>query len=47
MVAATAAVYTTARLGLAGGLSGDTAALLRRPPTTMAAFVARERAALL
>ena len=47
MVAATAAVYTTARLGLAAGLSGDTAALLRRPPTTMAAFVARERAALL
>jgi uncharacterized protein YbjT (DUF2867 family) len=45
MVAATSAVYTTARLGLAAGLSPDVQRLLGRPPTTMAAFVERERAA--
>lgn len=44
MVAATSAVYTTARLGLACGLSPDVHRILVRPPTTMAAFVERERA---
>lgn len=45
MVAATSAVYTTARLGLAAGLSSDVERVLGRPPTTMAAFIERERAA--
>ena len=44
MVATTATVYSTARLGLAAGLSGDAARLLGRPPTSMTEFVQRERA---
>lgn len=43
MIAATSVVYTTARLGLAAGLTDDVQRLLGRPPTTMAAFVAREQ----
>lgn len=42
LVAATAVVYTTARLGLAAGLSEDLGHLLGRPPTTMAEFLTRE-----
>ncbi len=45
MIATTAAVYTTARLGLAAGLTGEVQQILGRPPTTMTAFVRRERAA--
>lgn len=44
MIAATSMVYTTARLGLAAGLTGEVERILGRPPTTMAAFVERERA---
>ena len=32
-------IYTTARLGLAGGVTPDTARLLGRPPTTLRRFV--------
>ena len=45
MVAMTSVVYTTARLGLAAGLSDDVQQVLGRPPTTLTAFVQRERAA--
>ncbi len=34
------AIYTTARLGLAGTITGDLAPLLGRPPTTMREFIA-------
>ena len=47
LVAATSVIYTTARLGLAAGLSPATAELLGRPPITMAEFVEREREHLL
>ncbi len=47
MVVATALIYTTARLGLAAGLSPDLAAVLGRPPTTVSDFARRERVALL
>ena len=43
LVVATSVIYTTARLGLAAGLTEDTARLLGRAPTTMAAFVVREQ----
>ena len=46
LVATTALIYTTARLGLAAGLSPDLSTLLRRPATTMSEFAQRERAAL-
>jgi uncharacterized protein YbjT (DUF2867 family) len=46
MVAMTSMIYTTARLGLASGLTTEVERLLGRPPTTMAQFVDRERAAL-
>ncbi|WP_375426380.1 NmrA family NAD(P)-binding protein [uncultured Friedmanniella sp.] len=45
LVAMTSAVYTTARLGLAAGLTDEVARLLGRGPTTMTEFVRRERAA--
>lgn len=45
LIAMTSAVYTTARLGLAAGLTGEVARLLGRPPTTLTEFVRRERAA--
>lgn len=45
MVAVTAVVYTTARLGLAARLSNDTGRILGRSPTSVAEFVSRERAA--
>ena len=45
LVAMTSVIYTTARLGLAAGLTDEVARLLGRPPTTMAEFVRRERAA--
>lgn len=45
LVAMTSVVYTTARLGLAAGLTGEVARLLGRPPTTLTEFVRRERAA--
>lgn len=32
-------IYTTARLGLAAAVTGDTARLLGRPPTTLQRFV--------
>lgn len=34
------AIYSTARLGLAGTITGDLAPLLGRPPTTMQEFIA-------
>lgn len=43
LIAATSIIYTTARLGLAAGLTPDTGRLLERPPTTMTEFVRRER----
>ena len=45
LVAATAVVYSTARLGLAANLTDDLETLLDRPPTTLREFVQRERAA--
>jgi uncharacterized protein YbjT (DUF2867 family) len=45
MVAVTAALPGTARLGLAGFETGDVAAATGRPPTTFAEFAHRERAA--
>jgi uncharacterized protein YbjT (DUF2867 family) len=45
LVAATGMVYTTARLGLAAGLSPDLPTILGRPATTMTEFVRREQAA--
>ncbi|MFC4062736.1 hypothetical protein ACFOWE_30965, partial [Planomonospora corallina] len=44
MVAVTAAIYTTARLGLAAGLTGDVRAVLGRDPIDFSAFAHRERA---
>jgi uncharacterized protein YbjT (DUF2867 family) len=45
MVAVTTAIYTTARLGLAAGLSDDVRTVLGRDPTDFATFAERERAA--
>ncbi|MDT0166426.1 NmrA family NAD(P)-binding protein [Actinotalea sp. AC32] len=45
MVAVTTAIYTTARLGLAAGLTDDVREVLGREPTDLRAFVRRERAA--
>ncbi len=45
LVGMTSAVYTTARLGLAAGLTGEVARLLGRPPTTLTEFVRREHLA--
>ena len=42
MVLVTAAIYTTARLGLAAGLTDDVQAVLGRAPTDFAAFAHRE-----
>ena len=43
MVAATAVIYSTARLGLAATLTDDLPRLLGRPTTTMTEFAHRER----
>jgi uncharacterized protein YbjT (DUF2867 family) len=43
MVAVTVGIYTTARLGLAAGLSDDARDVLGREPTNFAAFAHRER----
>ena len=43
MAVVTAAVYTTARLGLAGGLSGTVRQVLGRDPISFAEFAHRER----
>jgi uncharacterized protein YbjT (DUF2867 family) len=45
MVAVTAAIYTTARLGLAAGLTDDVRRILGRDPLDFATFAHRERAA--
>lgn len=45
MVAVTAAIYTTARLGLAAGLTDDVRVVLGRAPIDFATFAHRERAA--
>ncbi len=45
MVAVTSVVYTTARLGLASGLTGDVEAVTGRPPAGIADVLRRERAA--
>ena len=45
LVAMTSVIYTTARLGLAAGLTDDVSTILGRSPVTMAQFVDRERAA--
>lgn len=45
MVAVTAAIYTTARLGLAAGLTDDVRAVLGRDPLDFDTFAHRERAA--
>ena len=45
MVAVTSAIYTTARLGLAAGLTADVKAVLGRDPIDFAAFAHRERRA--
>nr|BFE80675.1 SDR family oxidoreductase [Planobispora longispora] len=45
MVAVTAAIYTSARFGLAAGLTGDVRAVLGRDPIDLSAFAHRERAA--
>jgi uncharacterized protein YbjT (DUF2867 family) len=44
MVAVMAAIYTTARLGLASTVTDDTARMLGRPPLTLAQFAADYRA---
>lgn len=44
MVAVTAAIYTTARLGLAATLSDDVRTVLGRDPVDVATFACRERA---
>ena len=44
LVAVTAAIYTTARIGLAAGLTPDVQTVTGRPPGTLAAFAHRERA---
>ncbi|WP_448072618.1 NmrA family NAD(P)-binding protein [Georgenia yuyongxinii] len=45
MVPVTTAIYTTARLGLAAGLTDDVRTVLGRDPVTFAQFAHRERAA--
>lgn len=45
MVAVTSAIYTTARLGLAAGLTRDVAEVLGRQPIGFAEFAIRERQA--
>jgi uncharacterized protein YbjT (DUF2867 family) len=45
MVAVTSAIYTTARLGLAAGLTEDTQKVLGREPIDLTEFVHREREA--
>lgn len=45
MVAVTSTVYSTARLGLATRRTDHVHQILGRPPTTMRAFIQRERAA--
>ncbi|PFG43367.1 uncharacterized protein YbjT (DUF2867 family) [Isoptericola jiangsuensis] len=47
MVAVTTAIYTTARLGLAAGLTDDVRTVLGRDPIDLAAFAHRERRAWL
>ncbi|GAA1724819.1 NAD(P)H-binding protein [Isoptericola hypogeus] len=47
MVAVTTAIYTTARLGLAAGLTGDVRTVLGRDPIDFAEFAHRERGAWL
>jgi uncharacterized protein YbjT (DUF2867 family) len=47
MVAVTAAIYTTARLGLAAGVTEDVPAVLNRPATSLASSLHLERAAWL
>jgi uncharacterized protein YbjT (DUF2867 family) len=44
MVLVTAAIYTTARLGKAAGLTGDVRRVLGRDPIRFAAFAHRDRA---
>ncbi|RYV49571.1 NmrA family NAD(P)-binding protein [Pengzhenrongella frigida] len=44
MVAVTSAIYTTARLGMAAGLSDDVRTVLGRDPIDFAEFAYRERA---
>lgn len=43
MAAVTAAIYTTARLGLADGLSDDVQRVLGEPPASFAEFARREQ----
>jgi uncharacterized protein YbjT (DUF2867 family) len=43
MTIATSIVYTTARLGIAGSLTGDAAELLGHDPGTMTEFITREQ----
>ncbi|MFK5633724.1 NmrA family NAD(P)-binding protein [Ornithinimicrobium sp. LYQ103] len=43
MVAVTSAIYTSARLGLAAGLTADVQEVTGRPPVTFLEFVLRER----
>ena len=43
MVAVTAAIHATARLGLAAGLTADVKAVLGRDPIDFATFAHRER----
>lgn len=45
MVAVTSAIYTTARLGLAYGLTADVATVTGRPPATLREFLRRNGAA--
>jgi uncharacterized protein YbjT (DUF2867 family) len=45
MVAVTAAIYTTARLGLAAGITGDVPTVTGRPPASLRDVAVRERAA--
>lgn len=47
MVLVTTAIYTTARLGLAAGLTGDVRTVLGRDPNGITEFAHRERAAWL
>ncbi len=44
MVAVTTAIYTTARLGLAAGLTDDVRRVLGREPIDFTEFAHRERA---
>ena len=45
IVAVTSVIYSTARFGLAAGLTDHVQQVLGRPPTTMTGFIQRERAA--